>query len=517
MNVPASSSRRQPAKPAAVPASRSRPRSSGATKNASVRVRMYRQGLGDCFLLTFDPQGEPRHVLIDCGSLGATTTGVSLGETAKDIMATVGPGGVDLLIATHEHWDHVAGFSPRSKLFEQLKVKRVWLAWTENPADRDAQSLAKEKSDLGEALQLAAAALGAAPADERALAALEAVEGIAGFDGPLGADRVAPNLNAAMEAVRTGFGAPVTYREPGDTPLDHDWLKGFRIYVLGPPRSRKALTRLGKHGSPDIYGVAPGVRAAMARLTGESGVATDDEMPFAARCRHPPDTNTAKRWYPAYFAGDNAWRCIGGDWLHSTAETAEHLALQLDSLTNNTSLVLAIERVADGKVLLFPADAQEGNWLSWHDPKIRWQVPAKGGGTEEVTAEDLLKRTVFYKVGHHGSHNATASEKGLELMKGAGLTAFIPVDRRLALTRSPKGSWRMPARKLYRTLLEKCEGRVVRSDLGWAAPANKLPPDHPEKELEALATDAEWQAWQKAQAAASHVKVAPLYVEFLLG
>ena len=53
---------------------------------------------------------------------------------------------------------------------------------------------------------------------------------------------------------------------------------------------------------------------------------------------------------------------------------ASDLALQLDSVTNNTSLVLAIERIADGKVLLFPADAQEGNWLSWHDEKMKWKV-----------------------------------------------------------------------------------------------------------------------------------------------
>ena len=36
-----------------------------------VRVRMYRQGLGDCFLLTFGEGAAARHALIDCGSLGA--------------------------------------------------------------------------------------------------------------------------------------------------------------------------------------------------------------------------------------------------------------------------------------------------------------------------------------------------------------------------------------------------------------------------------------------------------------
>ena len=44
-----------------------------------------------------------------------------------------------------------------------------------------------------------------------------------------------------------------------------------------------------------------------------------------------------------------------------------------------------------------------------------------------VTGPDLLKRAIFYKVGHHGSHNATLSEKGLEQMERLRV-AMIPVD-----------------------------------------------------------------------------------------
>lgn len=42
------------------------------------------------------------------------------------------------------------------------------------------------------------------------------------------------------------------------------------------------------------------------------------------------------------------------------------MALMLDSATNNTSLVLGIE-LDPGEVLIFAADAQVGNWLSWQD------------------------------------------------------------------------------------------------------------------------------------------------------
>jgi hypothetical protein len=453
--------------------------------------------------------------LIDCGTLGAVTTGLGLKDVAQEIISTVGPGGLDLLIATHEHWDHVAGFKPESRLFAGLKVKRVWLAWTEDPRDPDAKRLATKKGDLAAKLQLAGAALTHPAADEASEQALAAVQSVLGFNGgPLGVDGISESVNAAMEAVRTGFGAAVEYRHPGESKVDHDWLPGFRIYTLGPPRDDKWLERLGEHGSGDIYGVSPGVRAALGESVDPADNA-EDHLPFASRWGHSIADPQAKAWCTGYFAGNGDWRRIDSEWLNSTAQTAERLALQLDNITNNTSLALAIERVADGKVLLFPADAQEGNWLSWHEPDMGWNVPDSAGRTSRVSAADLLRRTVFYKVGHHASHNATASVKGLELMNGAGLTAFIPVDRAVALSRNPKGSWQMPARKLYRRLLEKCQGRVLRSDLGWAAPVINPKKGHPEEEFKDLADPAEWTKWQKAQSA-SGVNVTDKYIEFIL-
>src|SRR5207248_10959926 len=109
---------------------------------------------------------------------------------------------------------------------------------------------------------------------------------------------------------------------------------------------------------------------------------------------------------------DVTWRRIDQVWLGS----AEQLALALDSATNNTSLAFAIELADTGKVLLFPADAQVGNWLSWHS--LRWEEDSR-----TVTAADLLARTQFFKVGHHGSHNATLRAKGLEMMPPSGLVA----------------------------------------------------------------------------------------------
>ena len=245
---------------------------------------------------------------------------------------------------------------------------------------------------------------------------------------------------------------------------------------------------------------------------GENKTEFAASLPFDVRFRHEAASNDTKRMFKdTYFAADAAWRRVDEDWLHVSTD----LALQLDSATNNTSLVLAIERVADGKVLLFPADAQEGNWLSWHDTGMKWEVTG-GAGAGTVTAADLLKRTVFYKVGHHSSHNATAKTSGLEQMTADELTAFIPVDRVVALKRHPKGSWKMPAVPLYRRLLEKCNGRVVRSDIGWAADAAGAVNKEVEKAFVDIGSKTEWKEWTAAQKAAKHVKVEKAFIDYVL-
>src|SRR5262249_23286413 len=135
-----------------------------------------------------------------------------------------------------------------------------------------------------------------------------------------------------------------------------------------------------------------------------------------------------------------------------------------DKYTNNSSLVLAFELTDSGRVLLFAADAQVGNWLSWQD--LTWQGK-DGAGTRTVTGPDLLSRTVLYKVGHHGSHNATLREKGLEQMTSPELAALVPVNK----AEAEKNRWfEMPFEKLMQRLREKTRGRVVVSDSAVARP-----------------------------------------------
>ncbi len=489
-----------------------------------VRVRMYRQGLGDCFLITLNLGGAEKHILIDCGTLGATTTGNKIAKVVESIKDTT-KDHLNLLIATHEHWDHVSGFASQQKAFSEMTIDNVWMAWTEDPTDDDAKDLQKTKGDLGAALKAAAQALAKAPGDGPAIG--KNVASVLGFfdDRSLGAAKFGESVDEAMDFVRKKLVVKPRYLDPDKHKVIADaWLAGFRVYVLGPPRDEGALNNLGDHGSSELYSLAQGLKAAAEfRVSGQpvgtylDGCSADDRsqfsdgLPFDVRYRHDARVPATKAMFKdTYLDAAEDWRRVDHDWLR----VASDLALQLDNATNNTSVALAIERIADGKVLLFPADAQQGNWLSWHDSGMKWEVE-DGGVKRTITATDLLARTVFYKVGHHSSHNATAKGKGLELMTDDDLTAFIPVDRAVALNRHPKDKWQMPAKSLYRRLLEQCGGRVARSDIGWAADPTLAANKKVEETFKDMATKAEWAKWKTAQGKAS-VTIDPLFIDYLL-
>ncbi len=483
----------------------------------TIRIRMYRQGLGDCFLLTFFTGPDPVHVLVDCGTLGATTTGVKMADVVQNIFDDTG-GHLHLLIATHEHKDHVSGFGSQRELFDRFTVDRVWLAWTENPHDALAQEVEKSEGDLLQAIRLAVEALlanGASDVAERQ--SLEqiggAVRGLLDFydDGGemLGAG-LATTVHEAMSYVSARGDQAPEYLSPLRV-IEPDWLPGIRFYVLGPPRSPDAIKVLGDHDSPELYHLTGRLSRDLAwsarfnrskvafhefrnQLTAEERQDFEAAQPFDARFRLERNCPEAVAHLGAYDDPAQTWRRIDHDWLTSCG----NLALQLDNATNNTSLALAIEIIADGRVLLMAADAQLGNWQSWDT--LRFSVTEPGGASREVTAADLLARTVFYKVGHHASHNATLKDRGLELMTREDLVAMIPVDRAVALNKTPP--WQMPAEALYTRLLEKTRGRVLRSDTGFPE-ASLRPP---------LVTQTEWdQALTSAD-----VSVAPLFVELRL-
>jgi hypothetical protein len=111
------------------------------------RIRMYRQGLGDCFLLSLPgPQRDLFHMLIDCGvHSGTPDEKAVMNRLARDIEAATG-GRLDVVVVTHDHWDSVSGFVQARSVFDRIKIGEVWMAWTEDPSDTVADSLRQSRS-----------------------------------------------------------------------------------------------------------------------------------------------------------------------------------------------------------------------------------------------------------------------------------------------------------------------------------------------------------------------------------
>jgi hypothetical protein len=126
---------------------------------------------------------------------------------------------------------------------------------------------------------------------------------------------------------------------------------------------------------------------------------------------------------------------------------------------------LAIEMIEADVVLLFPGDAQFGNWDSWKKVEFKLEDKDKVSNngekvTKTIKSEDLLKKAVLYKVGHHASHNATANNAGLELMKDSLKISLIPVARNTA-----KGNdWPIPHPALLKRMESFKNHGVIMAD-----------------------------------------------------
>ena len=433
--------------------------------SASILVRMYKKLLGDCFLLTFGDPEAPRaqrtHVLIDCGVLQNVPQEAKLIQSVAQDIASATEGRLDLLVLTHEHWDHISGFAhARQLLIDGMVIDELWLAWTEKRGDQQADAF-REKLRAAKTV-VERAAFRAAGSSALAIANLQDFNGpMQSKPGRLSAPEIIPALITRAEA--TGV---VRYLEPGEmrqTPGPQT----VRAYVLGPPRNPERLLKSNpsKGSDKETYLVALNERYAAATPLSEA-LQEDGPRPFAERFAiGANDVSQAadgeRSWFrERYFGEDQAWRNIDNAWLGA----AGSLALKLDHDTNNNSLALAFKREPGGSVMLFAGDSQGGNWLSWHDQDYQ----ADGPGGDAIKAAELLARTVLYKVGHHASHNATLRERGLALMTRPDLVAMIPVveaeARRIKNGRAVHRGWNMPYPDLLAQLIEKTDGRVLRGD-----------------------------------------------------
>ena len=478
-----------------------------APKNG-VKIRMYRQGHGDCFLLTMrQANGEPFYLLIDCGFKPGSEIKEPIEAVIADIREATGAH-LHVLMVTHEHQDHVNMFLAKldgKLLFDAFKVDTLWFGWTADRKDKLASEIREAHKKAVHNLMEARSRL-ALSLDEAGLA--EEIDDLLAFEGFGAAEAAARNDASAVNSKATISSKSVAaameyvfarvkkigerkYFRPHEEPHEIPDVPRVRVYALGPPRSRPDLNLdepTGEESTERLYqkpghGLSFSFGGALDGLFGAAGLggasAADPFRPFAG---NKELTRDAASWAASasffdYFypedpqtAPQDDWRRVDMDWLFA----AEWFARKINVEVNNSSAVIAIELGQTGKVLLFPGDAQYGNWISWTDQ------PIPLGGGAEISVKELLARTVFYKVGHHGSHNATL--KGQEDSNYANLdwlgqgefagefVAAIPANEPWAYAqvtkRSPDG-WQHPLKAIRHALDQKAAGRVFQSDIDF--------------------------------------------------
>ena len=451
-----------------------------------LRVRMYNVGFGDCFLLTFfyRSKAKPeRHVLIDFGwtSGPKNRKNTTLAEVAAKISQATG-GELDAVVATHRHADHIGGFTPKKGkgpgdiIAGITKNAVIVQAWTEDPklptaarapnkslkGARALSALHVRSLDdmhkvadaiLSRARGLQPEQMDAELVEERSL--LPAAANDDDDSAPavtsmreLGVgkqlqDRLAflgqTNLKNS-DAVKNliAMGKRHEYLSYGaKTSLAGKVLPGVKVHVLGPPtieQHEEVLEQRSTDATEFWHLQAAASRAVGRRSAGKlfpHAPSVQGEYPQAAR------------WFVRRVRAIHAQQLL-------------ELVRIVDDAMNNTSLILLFE--VGGKLLLFSGDAQIENWeyVLKHAKNSKKQ-------------KELLSKVEIYKVGHHGSLNATPKSLW-NLFKRKGLVSFLS-------TRPGKhGDTRTQTEVPRRTLVAALEGKgkLRRTDKLSGKPAETI-------------------------------------------
>jgi hypothetical protein len=374
---------------------------------------MYNVGFGDCFLLTihYAKPLKDQHILIDFGSVAGKA---DLKAIAKEIKKEC-DGKLYAVIATHRHRDHISGFSDAGgkdspgAIIASCKPEIVLQPWTENPdaaaKATSAPLFSKKKTVSDEKLFFASMSAMNAFA-EAVVQQAPQWRGVGGHVTSL--ENLAINNVSNPDAVKNlrkmGKQRPRFLQYGSPSGLENSkMLPGVRVHVLGPP-TLKEQNNLKYAKKSDEYWIACkywGLQESASHLLGKVSLFRNQSLkmkklqPFQAR------------WFIQH--ADAAFRSnIFG------------IVTALDCFLNNTSLILLFE--INGKKLLFPGDAQLENWS--------WALSQPG-------TENLLKDVDFYKVGHHGSRNATPMSLWTIFSKRRGMTKSTVLKTMMSTSAGP--------------------------------------------------------------------------------
>ena len=201
-------------------------KAAGGKAKGALRVRMYRVGFGDFFLLTVPAKTGAQHILIDCGVHAGDIK--SMDACVQDLVKETNRK-LALVVATHYHADHLSGFASNFDEFAQFEVGAVWITNRLDPKNDKASKFKAQITSLANQLQLR---LGARD-DDAGRQAFDRARNAIGVQ--LGAKE--GGNEKALRLLTKGFKntPPVFYYQGGDEPELPEVLKGaLTAELLGP-------------------------------------------------------------------------------------------------------------------------------------------------------------------------------------------------------------------------------------------------------------------------------------------